>query len=88
MTLTPIALGDFIERNLSWMGITSKRIERLLKIKDCGCAARQSSLNSWGYRVQYKAIMFVGGPSDRTLRERFQIVKKRLYKIWKTTTSK
>ena len=88
MTLTPIALGNFVERNLSWLGITSARIERLLRIKNCGCAARQSALNAWGYKVQYKAIMFVGGPSDRTLAERFQIVKQRLYKLWKTTTSK
>ena len=88
MTLTPFPLGDFVERNLSWLGITPARIERLFKIQNCCCAARQSALNAWGFRVQFKIIIFVGGPSDMTLRERLRVVRKRLYRIWKTTTSK
>ncbi len=86
--ITMVAVGDFVERNLSWIGITSTRIERVFGIKDCGCGQRQSALNAWGYRVQYRIIMFVGGPADMPWKERARVVQGRLYRTWKTITSK
>lgn len=86
--ITMVAVGDLVETNLSWIGITSTRIEKVFGIKNCGCDQRQSALNAWGYRVQYRIIMFVGGPADMPWRERARVVQGRLCRIWKTTISK
>lgn len=90
MTLRPVAVGDYVAGVLNAVGVSKARVENWLRLSPgtCGCEARQSALNAWGFRFQYKIIMFVGGPSDMTLRERLRIVKGRLYRIWKTTTSK
>lgn len=74
------ALGDFVQKYLSWLGITSKRIERLMRIKDCGCDGRQASLNQWGYKVQYHAYMFSGGFTKMTWAGRLKVVARRLRK--------
>jgi hypothetical protein len=86
MTLYPASVGDLAGKALSLFGITKKRVTAL--VGNCGCESRQSALNAWGYSVQYKIIMFVGGPSDVPFLERCRIVQGRLYRLWKTTTSK
>jgi hypothetical protein len=90
MTLRPVAVGDYVAWALSVIGVSRQRVEKWLRIPpdDCGCSARQSALNAWGFRVQYRIIMFAGGPGDVPWRERLAIVQGRLYRIWKTTTSK
>lgn len=89
MILRPVHIGDALEVVFSSLGITKRRVSVLFsKSRDCGCSARQSALNAWGYRVQYKIIMFVGGPSDMSWGERLAVVQGRLYRLWKTTTSK
>ena len=85
MILMPVRIGDVVERNLSWMGITPARIERLFRIKSCGCGERQSALNVWGFETQYWIIMYVGGPADMAWRQRLIVVRGRL---WKTITSR
>lgn len=65
IALRPIDLGEFVERRLSWIGITEDRIVWLFGIKagGCGCSGRKRVLTSWGFKVQRKAIMLVGGHS-------------------------
>jgi hypothetical protein len=83
-----IAVGDFVEARLSWLGITPKRVEWLLGIKDCGCASRKSALNAWGFTLQYRIMMFFGGPGRLPLNYRLKTVRGRLVRSWKTIISK
>ena len=84
------AVGDFVERWLSRFGITSARVEWLLRIPPdtCGCAERKSALNAWGFRVQYRIMMFLGGTAPLPWRLRWKIVKGRMARLWKTTISR
>jgi hypothetical protein len=50
--LPRIAVGDFVERALSSVGITKEVVQQWTRTKDCGCKARQRWLNTWGYEKQ------------------------------------
>ena len=43
-------LGDLVEKMLSAVGITKKRVEKLVG-KPCGCGKRQEALNRLGRKI-------------------------------------
>ena len=43
-------LGDYVERALSAVGITKKRVEKIVG-KPCGCQKRQEWLNGVGRKI-------------------------------------
>ncbi len=49
-----LAIGDAVQSVLTRAGITSERVEKLLKVKDCGCAGRRDKLNKIGYAAQQR----------------------------------
>lgn len=55
----PIMVGDLVERGLTAIGITKKRVEAITRTAGkpggCGCQARKKWLNEAGVKVQ-KAI--------------------------------
>lgn len=83
--IRPVSLGSLVSKFLSSLGITSGRVSKILNTPDCGCDSRSESLDAWGYRVQYKIIMYCGGPARMTWRSRCRFVRRRL---WKTIVSK
>ena len=84
MILRPIALGTVIDKHLSRFGITPARIERFFRLPagGCGCSGRKTALDTWGYAVQYRWILYVGGPTDIGFWSRCRIVKGRLYRAY------
>lgn len=45
------AIGDIIERCLRFFGITKALVSAVVG-KDCGCGARQETINQWGFLWQ------------------------------------
>lgn len=98
MRLYPIAIGDSVERALSFFGISQERVERAFGLPPggCGCSARRDAINAWGIRVQYRIIMFIGGPSYMRPKDRIAFAARRIRgslsfrsegRSWKTITS-
>lgn len=76
MRLRPVPVGDIAEKWLRRFGITPAMFG-----ESCGCEARKSALNAWGYKFQYKMIMHFGGPGEMKWRARLRFLAKRLWKI-------
>ena len=83
--MRPVSLGAVAERVLSRFAITDRLVSSVLRVKSCGCSKRRDLLDAWGYRVQYRIIMYLGGPATMTWRARFRFARRRL---WKTIVSK
>jgi|688.fasta_scaffold518260_2 hypothetical protein len=82
--IRPVPIGTVLGRALAACGISETRIARLFGAKNCGCGQRMASLDAWGNRVQYRIIMYLGGPAKMTWRARLRFVRRRL---WKTIAS-
>lgn len=88
--MTPVMLGDFAKRCLSFVGITPELMERVFGLQEggCGCQARKTSMNAFGFRIQYGIIMFLGGPSPMPWKLRRKIALGKLkFRCRKTITS-
>lgn len=51
-----VPLGDLVEKTLTFVGVTKKRVQAVTRTKDCGCQKRQQWLNQWGFRQQERLL--------------------------------
>jgi hypothetical protein len=75
-----VALGDVVERVLRFFGITKTLVQSV--VGECGCNKRQSALNQWGYRWQYKMLVPFYWVLQQLHRVRHSTLAMRLWLAW------
>jgi hypothetical protein len=64
LSLPKVRLGDSVGAMLAAVGITKERVAAASGAKDCGCAARQSQLNEWGFKQQHRVEGLLNAVAD------------------------
>lgn len=78
--ISPLLLGNAAEDALRRFGVTPERVERLLRLQNgkCGCTSRKKTLNEVGVVIQWRLIMFIGGPAPLPWKTRAKIAIRKL----------
>jgi len=74
-----LALGDIVERTLTFFGITKERVKAVTGKQDCGCANRQAAMNRAGFRVQRFLLTLLYRFVYTRMSERFVVAFQHFY---------